>query len=71
MPKIFHEVAVEDATYTNNPNYYDDVEFIDESGQPIKRGTLVPKQGVYGDVPTMNKGGNVSLNQQMNRLNFQ
>ena len=71
MARTFHEAAVEDATYTNDPNYYDDIEFIDPSGHPIREGTLVPKSGYYGDAPTMNKGGRISINQQMNNLNFQ
>jgi hypothetical protein len=40
----------------------------------IKEGTMVPTRGVYGSippVPTMNRGGRFSINQQMNNLNFQ
>tara|TARA_R110000803_G_scaffold28754_1_gene66203 strand:+ start:4912 stop:9960 length:5049 start_codon:yes stop_codon:yes gene_type:complete len=70
MPKVFHEATVEDATYTDNPNYYDDIDLLNESGQPIRPGTMVPKNGVYGGMPTMNMGGKVSISQQMNNLNF-
>lgn len=70
MPRVFHEAAVVDAVHADDASYYDDIELINESGQPIREGTMVPKNGVYRSVPNMNMGGRVSMDQQMNRLNF-
>ena len=59
MPKIFHTFSADDALY-------DELYFYQEEGEPpIEEGTLVPRrQGFYG-------GGKISINQQMNNLNFQ
>tara|TARA_R110000823_G_scaffold224337_1_gene352368 strand:- start:44 stop:5047 length:5004 start_codon:yes stop_codon:yes gene_type:complete len=70
LPKVLYQGTVEDSIITDNPNYYDDLPLLNESGQPIRPGTMVPKEGGYGGMPTMNMGGKVSISQQMNNLNF-